>query len=108
MQQLGGDFMLNCTPSDNTSEIGWLRNDDVIINDERISYLPNDELKHILFISNASYADDANYTCALNRSGILIDPQLSQVTIFRGTYVCTYVRICMWFCCLVMDYCAKF
>ena len=85
LQQLGGVFMLNCTPSDNTSEIGWLRNDDtLIIDNARLSYLPNDKLRHILYISNASHEDDGNYTCALNRSGTLIDPQISQVTIFRG------------------------
>ena len=89
LQHLGGDFFLNCTPSDNTSEIGWLRNDDVI-NDDRITYLPNDKLRHILFIRNASYMDDANYTCALNRSGMLIDEQESEVNIFRGI-----VRICL-------------
>ena len=89
--------MLNCTPSDNTSEIGWLRNDDVIINDDaRLRYLPNDELRHILHISNASYEDDANYTCALNRSGTLIDPQLSQITIFRGMCICAYWIFSYW------------
>jgi len=86
LQQLGGDFSLNCTPSDNTSEIGWLK-DNIIINDDRITYLPNNMLRHILLVNNASYADDANYTCALNRSGILIDPQNSQVTILRGMLV---------------------
>ena len=89
--------MLNCTPSDNISEIGWLRNDDVIINGERFSYLPNDELRHILFVSNASYEDDANYMCALNRSGTLIDPEISQVTIFRGMYVFVYISMCLVF-----------
>lgn len=83
LQQVGGNISLNCTPSDNTSEIGWEMDDVILYNDDRISYLPNDQLRHILVISNASYADDANYTCALNRSGILIDPQTSQVNIFR-------------------------
>ena len=86
LQQVGGNISLNCTPSDNTSEIGWEMDDVVLYNDDRISYLPNDQLRHILVISNASYVDDANYTCVLNRSGILIDPQTSQVTIFRGMY----------------------
>jgi len=91
LQQLGGDFILNCTPSDNTSEIGWLRNDDEIIDDNRITYAPNDRLRHILFISNVRSADVANYTCALNRSGILINPQMSEVDIFKGSYIQTHV-----------------
>ena len=97
LQQLGGDFTLNCTPSDNISEIVWTRNDEIIDNDDdRVTYLPNDRLRHILTISNASYTDDANYTCALNSSGILVDAQTSPVTIFRGTHVSLMYGFCMW------------
>ena len=103
LQQLGGDFILNCTPSDNTSEIGWLRNDDEIINNDRISYSPNDRLRHILIISNASSADAANYTCALNRSGTLINRLISKVDIFKGMYVIMYV--CMYVCGMYMHMC---
>jgi len=85
-QNVGGEILLNCTPSDNTSEVGWLKNNEMINeNDTRISYLPNGLLRHVVVISDAQFSDEANYSCALNRSGNLIDVQRSVVIMYRGT-----------------------
>ena len=85
-QNVGGEILLNCTPSDNTSEVGWLKNNEMINeNDSRISYLPNGLLRHVVIISDAQLSDEANYSCALNRSGNLIDVQRSVVIMYRGT-----------------------
>jgi len=83
-QNVGGEILLNCTPSDNISEVGWLKNGEMI-NETRISYLPNGLLRHVLVISYAQFSDEGNYSCALNRSGNLIDVQRSVVIMYRGT-----------------------
>ena len=84
-QHIGGEILINCTPSDNTSLIGWLKNDELIgESDTRISYLPDDLLRHVVIINDVQFSDEANYSCALNRPGALIDIQRSEVILYRG------------------------
>lgn len=85
LQHIGGEILLNCTPADNTSKIGWLKNDEVISErDDRISYEPDQSFRHVLSIVNATRSDEGNYTCGLNQSGTLVNLQLSEVVILRG------------------------
>jgi len=85
LQHVGGEILLNCTPADNISVIGWLKNDEIISeNDDRISYEPDESFRRVLLISNATYSDKGNYTCGLNRSGTLVNLQLSKAVILRG------------------------
>ena len=85
LQHVGGEILLNCTPSDNTSKIGWLKNGKMISeNDDRISYLPHELFRHTLIIANATSLDKGNYTCGLNLSGALVNLQTSEVVILRG------------------------
>ena len=80
---LGDEILLNCTPPDQTRKIMWLKNDEVII-DDRISYLPDDTLKHVLHIVNTTYFDNGTYTCGLDVSGKLIQAQGCDVSVLRG------------------------
>ncbi|XP_065910282.1 uncharacterized protein [Dysidea avara] len=83
-RNIGDEILINCTPSDNTSEIGWLKNYEMINEtDARISYLPDNLLRHVLVITDAQFSDQANYSCAFIRSGILIDVQRSEVIVYR-------------------------
>ena len=85
LQHVGSEILLNCTPADNTSEIGWLK-DDKMINesDDRITYLPDESFRHVLVIVNVTHLDEGNYTCGLNQSETLVNLQMSEVVILRG------------------------
>ena len=86
---LGDEILLNCTPPDHTRKIMWLKNDEVLI-DDRISYLPDDTLKHVLHITNTTYFDNGTYTCGLDVSGKLIHAQGCDVSVLRGKLAGTH------------------
>jgi len=80
---LGDEIVLNCIPPDHTAKIMWLKNDEVI-SDDRINYLPDNSLKHVLRLSNSMYSDNGTYTCGLDVSGKLVNAQGCDVSILRG------------------------
>ena len=97
LQHVRGEILLNCTPTDNTSKIGWLKNDKVISErDDRISYEPDESFRHVLSIANATHSDEGNYTCGLNQSGTLVNLQLSEVVILRGRVFTVFVHNIMY------------
>ena len=87
IQELGGTIQLNCIPSDNTSPIGWLKNNHTFYEDsDGVSFLPNNKLKHVLVIANVSIIHhNSTYTCGLNRSGEIIQHHHSHVYIRKYT-----------------------
>ena len=92
MQELGSIIKLICVPSDNTSPVGWLKNNcNLNENDDGVTFLPNNGLKHILFIANASIIHhNSTYTCGLNKSGVLIQHQHCHVYIRKYSHTHTH------------------
>lgn len=84
IQQFGSEILLNCTPSNATIPIYWLRNGQPI-ND--VTFLPNMILKHILVINNASLSDNGAYSCGLNMTGLPTSNQFGEILLYRGMNV---------------------
>ena len=83
IQQLGSRIALNCTPSNNTIPVFWLRNGQPIAD---ATFLPNLALKHLLIIDSANMSDSGIYSCGLNMTGLPTNEQFSEIILYRGTY----------------------
>ena len=81
IQQLGSRITLNCTPSNNTIPVFWLRNGQPLVN---VTFLLNLTLKHLLVIDSASLSDNGIYSCGLNMTGLPTNEQISEVILYRG------------------------
>lgn len=84
IQQFGSRITLNCTPSNNTIPVFWLRNGQPLVN---VTFLPNLTLKHLLVIDSASMSDSGIYSCGLNMTGLPTNEQLSEIILYRGKYI---------------------
>ena len=83
IQQFGSKITLNCTPSNDTIPIYWLRNGQPVTD---VTFLPNQTLKHILVINNASSSDSGMYSCGLNMTGLPTNDQHARVVLYRGVH----------------------
>jgi len=86
--KFGDEILFDCTPSDKASKIIWLKNDEIISeNEQRIKFFPDSSLKHIILINNANYSDNGTYTCGLDLAGKIIHPQMSDVSVLKSKYI---------------------
>lgn len=81
IQQLSSKIVLNCTPSNESIPVYWLRNGQPVIN---VVFLPNSTLRHILVINSASMSDSGTYSCGLNMTGLPTNDQYGEIVLYRG------------------------
>ena len=91
IQQFGSRITLNCTPSNETIPIYWLKNGQPVLN---ATFLPNSTLKHVLIINSANMSDIGTYSCGLNMTGLPTNEQNTEVIVYRGMYIYIYIYIC--------------
>ena len=84
IQQFGSRITLNCTPSNITIPVYWLRNGQSLVN---VTFLPNLTLKHVVVIDSASLSDNGIYSCGLNVTGLPTNEQYGEIILYRGIYV---------------------